>query len=92
MRSENIPHSEIQRRPKVVNGISYDEAKFLGYGATLFETYGGLSGFEIADVDEAASLLFEKFGYMPVQIRDVLIGPFKFHNSAAQHVERIGHG
>jgi hypothetical protein len=72
-----------------VNGVSYDGAKFLGYGLVLFESYGGLSGFEVAHKDEAARLLLEERGYLPIQIHDMLLGPFKFDYRT---VQRVGHG
>jgi hypothetical protein len=55
-----------QRRPKVVNGVSNDKAKFLGDGLVLFELYRALAGFVIAFEDKTTRLILEEGGYLPI--------------------------
>jgi hypothetical protein len=52
----------------------------------LFEPYRALTGFEIAYKDEATRLLLEESGYLPIQLTDVMLGPFKFQNSAVKEI------
>jgi hypothetical protein len=88
-RGEDLRERNIERRPKVVNGVSDDKAQFLGNGFVLFESYGGLVGFWVTHQDEATRLLLEEFGYLPIEILDVMLGPFEFDYRA---VQRACHG
>ena len=84
--SDEIPDHVVQGDPHVVDSIAY----YQGENARgLFEEANpnvNLSGFRICLDGESMRFFADEGCELPFNIRDVMIGPFKFLNGAIEHV------
>ena len=67
-----------ESKGQIVDRIPNQQSQFVGNGLVLFEPYYALSGFQIVFENKLARATLEEFGYLPIEIADVLISPFKF--------------